>query len=142
MEEKSMAARRKEELFEQPKNAWSIVTSTIPRNEPLSFARAIRPFLICRRQSVRPVRRQYELAETAGFVEYDREAVYQPGDRVYRCNRGKSVIFAVIGREPISKGIRIAAAHIDSPRLDLKQHPLYEDSELAYFKTHYYRRNP
>ena len=60
------------------------------------------------------------------------------GDKVYVCNRGKSVLLAHIGSEPMSEGAQIAAAHIDSPRLDLKPNPLYEDSELAYFKTHYY----
>lgn len=56
----------------------------------------------------------------------------------YYNNRCKAVILAVIGTEPIEKGVRIAAAHIDSPRLDLKQCPLYEDNEMAMFKTHYY----
>ena len=62
----------------------------------------------------------------------------QPGDRVYRVNRKKSVMLAVIGRESLSEGAQIVACHIDSPRLDLKPHPIYEDSELAYGKTHYY----
>ena len=60
------------------------------------------------------------------------------GDKVYFNNRGKAIILAVIGSEPIENGVHLAAAHIDSPRLDLKQLPLYEDSEAALFKTHYY----
>ncbi len=60
------------------------------------------------------------------------------GDRIYRNNRGKAVLIAVIGTAPIDEGVRLCAAHIDSPRLDLKQNPLYEDNELALFKTHYY----
>ena len=60
------------------------------------------------------------------------------GDKVYTCNRGKGLMLAVMGRESMAEGVQIAAAHIDSPRLDLKPNPLYEDSELAYFKTHYY----
>ena len=60
------------------------------------------------------------------------------GDRVYTCNRGKGLMLAVMGRESLAEGVQIAAAHIDSPRLDLKPNPLYEDSGLAYFKTHYY----
>ena len=60
------------------------------------------------------------------------------GDKIYRINRGKAVIAAIIGSEPIESGVRLCAAHIDSPRLDLKQFPLYEDNEMALFKTHYY----
>lgn len=53
-------------------------------------------------------------------------------------NRGKALMLAVLGSRPMSEGVNIGAAHIDSPRLDLKQNPLYEDSELAFLKTHYY----
>ena len=60
------------------------------------------------------------------------------GDKVYVNNRGKAVIMAVIGSEDIKKGVKLCAAHIDSPRLDLKQCPVYEDTEMALFKTHYY----
>jgi len=62
----------------------------------------------------------------------------RPGDKVYMNNRGKSILLAVIGTEPLSAGANICAAHVDSPRMDLKPNPLYEDSEIAYFKTHYY----
>ena len=79
-----------------------------------------------------------ELAEKHGFVAYKRGMKLKTGDKVYSCNRGKSVILAVIGKRPLKEGCQIAAAHIDSPRLDLKPNPLYEDNELAYFKTHYY----
>lgn len=79
-----------------------------------------------------------ELAEKAGFKPYERGMELKPGDRIYRVNRGKSVMLAVIGKQSLEKGAQIVAAHIDSPRLDLKPNPLYEDSELAFFKTHYY----
>lgn len=77
-------------------------------------------------------------AEKAGFTPFDPKKKYQPGDKVYVNNRGKAVILAVIGKERSRNGVRIAAAHIDSPRLDLKPSPLYEANELALFKTHYY----
>ena len=77
-------------------------------------------------------------AEAHGFVEYRRGMALEAGDKVYTCNRGKGLMLTVIGRESLAEGVQIAAAHIDSPRLDLKPNPLYEDSELAYFKTHYY----
>lgn len=79
-----------------------------------------------------------EMAEKAGFVPFDPAASLKAGDKVYLNNRGKALLLAVIGTRPITDGVTIAAAHIDAPRLDLKPNPLYEDSELAYFDTHYY----
>jgi len=78
------------------------------------------------------------LAQAKGFRPYTRGMVLQPGDKVYQSNRGKAVTLAVMGQKGLDAGVNIGAAHIDSPRLDLKQNPLYEDSELAMFKTHYY----
>jgi len=78
------------------------------------------------------------LAEERGFREFEHGKKYTAGDKVYINNRGKSIAFAVIGQENIENGVNITAAHIDSPRLDLKPNPLYEDIELALFKTHYY----
>lgn len=77
-------------------------------------------------------------AEKAGFVPYESGKQYQPGDKVYSNNRGKAIILAVIGKSGCRNGVRIAASHIDSPRLDLKPHPLYEKDGLSLFKTHYY----
>ncbi len=77
-------------------------------------------------------------AEKAGFKPLVPGMELKPGDRVYGNNCGKSVIFAVVGSESLNNGAHICAAHIDSPRLDLKPNPLYEDAEMAYFKTHYY----
>lgn len=77
-------------------------------------------------------------AEKAGFRKLTPDMKLKAGDRVYGNNHGKSVIFAIVGTESLNAGAHICAAHIDSPRLDLKPNPLYEDSELAYFKTHYY----
>ena len=78
------------------------------------------------------------LAEAKGFTAFDRNKTYKAGDKVYFNNRGKTVAFAIIGKEDMEKGVNISAAHIDSPRLDLKPNPLYEEIELALFKTHYY----
>lgn len=78
------------------------------------------------------------MAEQAGFTAYDRTKTYQPGDRVYVVNRGKALMLCVIGENGTRNGVRLGIAHIDSPRLDLKPNPLYESSDLALFKTHYY----
>lgn len=77
-------------------------------------------------------------ARQAGFVPFAYGKQYAPNDKVYFVNRGKAIILAVIGEKPLTEGVRITAAHIDSPRIDLKPNPVYEDGELAYFKTHYY----
>lgn len=84
------------------------------------------------------VDRTIALAETAGFRPYVRGMELKPGDKVYQSNRGKAVMLAVIGRKGLDQGVNIGAAHIDSPRLDLKQNPVYEADDLAFFKTHYY----
>lgn len=73
-----------------------------------------------------------------GFRPFSRGDGVKPGDKVYRINRGKGIMLAVMGKKPLADGARICAAHIDSPRLDLKQYPLYEEKEQAYLKTHYY----
>lgn len=79
-----------------------------------------------------------EAAEKAGYAPFDSQKHYKAGDRVYYNNRGKAVILATIGKKGSRDGVRISAAHIDSPRLDLKPHPLYEKDDIALFKTHYY----
>ncbi|MFI3250612.1 MAG: aminopeptidase, partial [Eubacteriales bacterium] len=84
------------------------------------------------------VERSIALAKGAGFVEYTEGMALKPGDKVYYNNREKAIMLAIIGRQSLKKGSRIVAAHIDAPRLDLKQVPLYEENELAWFKTHYY----
>lgn len=77
-------------------------------------------------------------AERAGFHAFDPRAERRPGEKLYYVNRAKSIALIVTGRKPMEDGVRITAGHIDSPRLDLKPNPLYEDKELALFKTHYY----
>lgn len=74
----------------------------------------------------------------AGYKEFDIAKKYKAGDKVYKINRGKALIATTFGSKDLIEGLRINAAHIDSPRLDLKPNPLYEKNELALFKTHYY----
>lgn len=77
-------------------------------------------------------------AEKHGFKPAVPGMEVKPGDKIYLNNRGKSFMIAVVGTESLTEGANICAAHVDSPRMDLKPQPLYEDSEIAYFKTHYY----
>lgn len=79
-----------------------------------------------------------KLAIDKGFKPFDSSKKYNPGDKVYFVNRNKSIVFAIIGKNGTKDGVKMAVAHIDSPRLDLKPNPLYEDNNLALFKTHYY----
>lgn len=79
-----------------------------------------------------------ELAESHGFVPFKAGMKLCSGDKIYVNNRGKGIMLAVIGTEDLSYGANIAAAHTDAPRLDLKPRPLYEEAEMAYFKTHHY----
>ena len=97
----------------------------------MAFLDAGKTERLCAAETVR-------LAETKGYRPFVRGMAVKPGDKLYRCNRGKAVMLAHIGEKSLAEGVQIAAAHIDSPRLDLKPNPLYEDSELAFFKTHYY----
>lgn len=82
--------------------------------------------------------KSFELLEKEGFVRLENKETLKPGDRVYTTNRGKGVTAAVIGTEDMRSGINLVGAHIDSPRLDLKPCPLYEDGGMAYLKTQYY----
>jgi aspartyl aminopeptidase len=78
------------------------------------------------------------IAEAAGFVPYTIGQKLNVGDKCYYNNRGKNLFLFTVGSEDLENGIRISAAHIDSPRIDLKQVPLYEDEGMSFFKTHYY----
>lgn len=77
-------------------------------------------------------------AKEHGFVPLEEKSTLLAGDRVYSVNRGKGVVLAVIGKDPIKNGVNIVGSHIDSPRIDLKQNPLYEEGGMALLKTHYY----
>lgn len=79
-----------------------------------------------------------EILTKKGYKEFVAGTKYAAGDKIYYNNRGKAVIFATIGKQPIEKGVNLVISHIDSPRIDLKPVPLYEDGGLALFKTHYY----
>jgi aspartyl aminopeptidase len=79
-----------------------------------------------------------ELAEAQGYRPYRLGDQIEAGDRLYYNNRGKNLFLIKAGTEDINNGIRIIAAHVDSPRLDLKPCPLYEDHGMSFFKTHYY----
>lgn len=136
-EQKTAAKQLKENLYLNRKNGrLQHKDETLQKAD--EFCKGYAAFLNAAKTERLAVRAAIRLAEEKGFVPFEENKTYTTGDKVYVNNRGKAVIAAVIGKQPVSKGVRIAAAHIDSPRLDLKPNPLYEDCELALFKTHYY----
>lgn len=133
MSEKNTA----EALLYAPKNGLARVDGA-ERERCRAYCEDYKHFLDAGKTERECAREAVALAEKAGFHAYVRGEKLKAGDKIYRVNRGKSVFLAVIGSEGLEQGVQIGGAHIDAPRLDLKPSPLYEDSELAYLKTHYY----
>lgn len=127
----------KKELFLDRQNGLKQATEQTVR-EMNEYCEGYKAFLNAAKTEREANREAIRMAEEAGFVPFEPGKSYQAGDRVYFNNHNKTVAFAVIGEEPVENGLRITAAHIDSPRLDLKPNPLYEELELALLKTHYY----
>ncbi|MCD7774802.1 MAG: aminopeptidase [Clostridiales bacterium] len=127
----------KEKLFYNPKHA-SLVVPDAEIQAADGFCEDYKTFLDKGKTEREVTSEIIEMAKTEGFEEFIPGERYTAGDKIYYNNRNKAVILCVIGKRSIIDGVKIAAAHIDSPRLDLKQNPLYEDSDMALFKTHYY----
>ena len=135
--EKTDIKELKKQLFSTKKNGYDkIAAEELPLME--SYCRDYMAYLdagkterLCAAETIR-------LAEEKGYRPYTRGMEIKTGDKLYVCNRGKAVMLAHIGEKSLAEGVQIAAAHIDAPRLDLKPNPLYEESEMAFFKTHYY----
>ncbi|WP_436512302.1 aminopeptidase [Clostridium thermobutyricum] len=123
------------------KNAWNKYDENGIK-EIFSFCEGYKDFMSKCKTERECVKESIEIAEKHGFVDL-KEVInsgksLKAGDKVYANNMDKALALFVIGTEPLEKGLKILGAHIDSPRLDLKQNPLYEDSELALLETHYY----
>ena len=136
-EKKSQAEQLKEKLFYEKKHA-TLVMSEQEEKKADKYCEGYKKFLDAGKTEREAAATAVAMAEKAGFKPFDKKAQYKAGDKIYVLNREKAVILAVIGKSDISNGVNLTAAHIDSPRLDLKQNPLYESDELGYFKTHYY----
>ena len=124
----------KEQLFYSKKNVFE----TADAEPAYEYARDYMRFLDAAKTEREAVREGIRMAEAAGFTAWELGEKLSVGDKKYFNNRGKNLFLFTVGREPLEEGIRIAAAHIDSPRLDLKQCPVYEDGGMGFFKTHYY----
>ena len=127
----------REQLLAAPKNGYTRITPE-QRAEMESYCKGYMAFIDACKTEREATAWSVAEAEKRGFKPAVPGMTVKPGDKIYLNNRDKSILLAVIGTEPLSAGSNICAAHVDSPRMDLKPNPLYEDSEIAYFKTHYY----
>ena len=107
-------------------------------DKAIAYAKGYAAYLDASKTEREAVKESIRLAEQKGFRPYHFGDKMEPGDKFYYNNRDKNLYLFSIGTESVEKGVRICAAHIDSPRLDLKQCPLYEEDGMSFFKTHYY----
>ena len=117
-------------------NAWKKYAGNL--DPVMKFGKDYIDFMSLSKTERETVDNSIEIAEKAGFKDLNTVSELKAGDKVYFNNRGKSLFLFVLGKEDLAKGLNILGAHVDSPRLDLKQHPLYEDSGLVLLDTHYY----
>lgn len=119
------------------KNGWTKIDDR-EKAAVYDFAQGYIDFLNNAKTERECVEASVSLAEKAGFKPLADLASLKAGDKFYAVNKNKGIALAIMGRRPLSEGISIVGSHIDSPRLDLKQNPLYEDGDMAFLKTHYY----
>lgn len=136
-EKKSVGKEIEEKLLSRRKNGHLRVDAE-ELSAADSFCEGYMKFLDDAKTEREAVTAAIAIAEANGFEPYEAGKSYSAGERVYVNIRGKSLILCVFGKSSLENGVKILAAHIDSPRLDLKQHPLYESGDFALLKTHYY----
>jgi len=137
MSDKTKGQTLKEELFYKKKSAFDLKNCE-ELAKAKEYAQGYAAWLDNSKTERECVVASIALLEAKGYREYKLGEEIKAGDKIYLNNRGKGLFAIKVGTEDIENGVRICAAHIDSPRLDLKQHPLYENDGVAYFKTHYY----
>mgnify|MGYP004468310085 FL=1 len=137
MSEKTEREMLTEKLFNKKENGWN-TKSEEDRKTIFDYAKGYMDFMNKSKTEREIIQSSKKIAEANGFRDIKEFDKLKAGDKVYYINREKSMYLAVIGEENIENGINIIGAHADSPRLDLKPNPLYEDGGFAYFKTHYY----
>ena len=127
----------RENLLMAPKNGYARITPE-QREEMNAYCRRYMAFMDACKTEREATAWAVREAEKRGYKPFTPGMDVKPGEKIYYNNRDKAIALAVIGAESLAKGANICAAHVDSPRLDLKPNPLYEDSQIAYLKTHYY----
>ena len=130
-----------EQLFFKQQNVWEKAAEEDIR-KGFDFCEEYKSFLNISKTEREFAANAEKLAAAAGFVSVQelkkRNVKLTPGSKVYFINRKKSAVFAIVGKQPIENGVNIIGSHIDAPRIDLKQNPVYEDTDLVFFETHYY----
>lgn len=124
-------------MFCQKKNAYEALGDKY-KKEIFEFSERYKAFLDAAKTEREAVRESVSILSANGFKCWNGVDPLKAGDRIYVVNRNKNIFAAVIGSEPVENGINLVVAHVDAPRLDLKQNPLYEDTGIALFDTHYY----
>ena len=132
---KSKGKELEEKLLRKPKTIGESNPDFL--KESMEFCEGYKKFLMNKTER-EVVDYTIPLLEENGYKEFVPGTKYKSGSKIYFNNRGKNLIMVTVGKKSVSEGVRIGASHIDSPRLDFKPVPLFEDSDLAYFKTHYY----
>ena len=137
MSEKTQGEELKERLFNTKKNGW-INVSDEEKEKIFNYCAGYMDFLNKSKTEREIIKNATHMARERGYRDISEYDHLNAGDKVYYVNREKNLFLAVIGKESIENGVNIIGSHADSPRLDLKPNPIYEDKEFAYFKTHYY----
>lgn len=137
MTEKNNTQLLKEKLFAKRQSGGRTLSEEEIK-ESQNFSVEYKNFLGTSKTEREVVNYALAKAKKVGFTEFDRSKKYKPGDKVYLVNREKNLILCVIGKNGVKNGAKLAVAHIDAPRLDLKPNPMIENNEIAIFKTHYY----
>ena len=127
----------RESLLMAPKNGYTRISQE-QRDEMNAYAKRYMAFMDECKTEREATAWGVREAEKLGFQPFVPGMAAKAGDKIYYNNRNKALILAVVGSKSLAEGANICAAHVDSPRMDLKPNPLYEDGEIAYFKTHYY----
>lgn len=139
VKEKSKGQKLMEEIGYKTSNAWEKIGD---RDKIFSYCEEYKAFLDKGKTERECVKEIIKQAEKLGYKDLDKiireKRNLKTGDKVYRNVRNKALILAVIGKKPLEDGTRMIGAHIDAPRIDIKQNPLYENTEMAFLKTHYY----
>ena len=132
-----MGETLKEKLFDKKECGWKKISED-EKKKAFEVSDKYMDFLNRSKTEREFVKNAKELANENGFKDLMEFESLNPGDKIYFVNRDKSMYLAVIGQEPIENGMHIIGSHVDSPRLDLKPNPIYEDTGMCYLKTHYY----
>ena len=127
----------KSELIYEKKTVYELASAEAVK-AAFDYAEGYKKYLDASKTEREAVKESIAMAEKYGFKEYKLGDDIKVGDRLYYNNRGRNLFLFTVGSESINEGIRLTVAHIDAPRIDLKQCPLYDDGGMAFFKTHYY----